>query len=93
MFPFNPYYPPFLNAYCVVNGSQPPIILRSTDDVSSTKELAVASHAKPEDASLDSFELVDPHAAKCLILISPDYTRSYYFFLQLPSSPTRSFML
>ncbi|PIA33091.1 hypothetical protein AQUCO_04200092v1 [Aquilegia coerulea] len=66
MFPFNPYFPPLLKAYCAMNGSQPPITLDSAEDVSSTKVLTIASEIKPEDASLDTFELADPNVGKCL---------------------------
>ncbi|PIA33094.1 hypothetical protein AQUCO_04200094v1 [Aquilegia coerulea] len=66
MFPFNPYFPPLLKAYCAMNGSQRSIVLHSADDVSSTKELTIASDIKPEDASLDTFELADPNVGKCL---------------------------
>ncbi|PIA33095.1 hypothetical protein AQUCO_04200095v1 [Aquilegia coerulea] len=68
MFPFNPYFPPLLKAYCAnaMNETQPPIALDSAYDVSSTKELTIASDIKPEDASLDTFELADPNVGKCL---------------------------
>ncbi|KAF5197897.1 egg cell-secreted-like protein [Thalictrum thalictroides] len=64
IFPFSSDFPPLLKAYC--NGSQPPITLDSADDVSNTKELTIESHTKLADASLNTFELVDPIAAKCL---------------------------